>query len=222
MQMEEPFMPSPRKSEKTFTYADYAAWPEDERWELIDGVPYDMTPAPNRTHSLISKGCLKTLYDYFEGKPCEVHHAPFDVRLPEKEGKDEKNEKDESIKTVVQPDVLVVCDQDKLDEKGCRGAPDLVIEILSPSTASKDCLTKRHVYEKHGVRELIIIDPTNRLVQVYVLEKKGKFAPTQMFADHERVASAIFPGLIFDLTKIFPALPKIVRESPRKYLSQRK
>ena len=144
-----------RKLGGRFTYGDYRSWSEEDRWELIDGVAYDMTPAPARIHADLSMALLKQLLAYFEGKPCKVYYAPFDVRLPE------GNEPDDEIETVVQPDLLVVCDDKKLDDKGCRGAPDLVIEILSPATASKDCILKRALYEKHGVREFWLVDPAN-------------------------------------------------------------
>lgn len=205
-----------KKPEKKMTYADLANWPEDERWELIDGVAYDMTPAPGVAHADVSIALEQELFAFFKGKPCKVYHAPFDVRFPE------ADEADENVTIVLQPDILVVCDPKKLDKKGCRGAPDMVIEILSPATASKDCIKKRLIYEKHGVKEYVIIDPTNRLAQVYVLAKNGTYLPTVFHADHETFASAVFPGLAFDLTKIFPPQTNIVRESPRKYLTKRK
>ncbi|MFZ2958653.1 MAG: Uma2 family endonuclease [Candidatus Ozemobacteraceae bacterium] len=199
-------------TEQRFTYGDYCTWPEDERWELIDGVPYDMTPAPSRTHSKLSVELVRQFLPYFEGKPCEVHYAPFDVRLPR------NKEPDDEVETVVQPDILIVCDEKKLDDKGCRGAPDLVIEILSPSTAPKDHITKKHLYEKHGVKEYWLVSPTDRLVTVYQLEPDGKFGRSRIFGDTDKIEVALFPGLEIDLTRVFPALHRVVRESPRKYL----
>ncbi|MFZ2958655.1 MAG: Uma2 family endonuclease [Candidatus Ozemobacteraceae bacterium] len=199
-------------AEQRFTYGDYATWPEDERWELIDGVPFDMTPAPSRFHADIS-GALEDLFrSFFRDKPCKMYHAPFDVRLPE------KNEPDDEIETVVQPDIVIICDEKKLDDKGCRGAPDLVVEILSPSTASRDCITKKALYEKHGVKEYWVVSPTDRLVTIYQLEPDGKFGRSRIFGDTDKVKVALLPGLEIDLTGVFPALHRVVRESPRKYL----
>ncbi|MFZ2959495.1 MAG: Uma2 family endonuclease [Candidatus Ozemobacteraceae bacterium] len=201
-----------KPDERRFTYGNYCTWPENERWELIDGVPFDMTPAPSRQHSYISGNLAFLLHKFFLGKPCEVHNAPFDVRLPR------NNEPDDEVETVVQPDILVVCDEKKLDEKGCRGAPDLVIEIISPSTASKDHITKKHLYEKHGVKEYWLISPGDRLVTIYQLESNRKFGIPRVFGDTDKIEVALFNGLEIDLTSVFPLLPRIVRESPCKYL----
>ena len=201
------------RSKKKYTYSDYCSWGDEERWELIEGVPFDMTPAPLRVHSNIAMGILKQLFPYFEGKPCEVHAAPFDVRLPR------GNETDGKVDTVVQPDILVICDEKKLDEKGCRGAPDLVIEILSPSTASKDAVLKRRIYEKHGVREFWTVDPANRIVYLYSRNEAGEFGKPDTFGDSEIIKDPLFPGLEIDLKRVFPKLPpRVVKESPRKSL----
>ncbi len=208
-------MPKPPigKKQGKFTYGDYCTWGEDERWELIEGVPYDITPAPLRVHSTIAGGILKQLLPFFDGKSCEVHFAPFDVRLPKgKEG-------DEKVDTVVQPDILVVCDEKKLDEKGCRGAPDLVIEIFSPSSASRDAVLKRRIYEKHGVREYWTVDPANRIVYLYSRTESGEFGKMVVFGDADVIKDPLFPGLEIDLKRVFPKLPpRVVKESPRKYL----
>ena len=135
--------------QETYTYGDYLRWDDGERWELIDGVAYNMTPAPNRRHQAILRELSYQFTAFLAGKPCEVYFSPFDVRLPE------HNEKDEEVTTVVQPDLVVICDPDKLDDRGCRGAPDLVNEILSPSTSRKDMKTKLELYEKRGVREYL-------------------------------------------------------------------
>lgn len=197
---------------RLFTYADYCSWPEEERWELIDGVAYDMTPAPSRLHASISGDLFFALKRFFDGKPCEVYAAPFDVRLPV------NGEPDDQVETVVQPDILVVCDGKKLDDKGCRGAPDLVIEILSPATASKDCILKRALYEKHGVREFWLVDPANRMVTVYSLAADGLFGKSAVYSAEDTVQVGLFPDLKIDLAGIFPPLPQVVRESPARYL----
>lgn len=136
-----------RKHDEHYTYRDLLSWPEDQRWELIDGVAYDMTPAPIRRHQEILGDLHLQIGNFLIGKPCRVYMAPFDVLIPK------HDEGEEEIDTVVQPDIAVVCDRSKLTERGCKGAPDLVIEILSPSTAEKDTLTKLKLYERAGVKE---------------------------------------------------------------------
>lgn len=118
--------------EKRYTYGDYLTWPDEERWELIEGVPYDMTPAPSTNHQRILGELFRQISTFLLDRDCEVFIAPFDVRLPE------GDEADEQIITVVQPDIAVICDPAKIDRRGCRKAPDFIIEILSPSTAAKD------------------------------------------------------------------------------------
>ena len=204
--------PEIKRAEKKFTYGDYCTWPDDERWELIDGVAFDMTPAPSRQHSLVQGALQDILRPFFRGKPCEVHNAPFDVRLPKGQ------EADELVDTVVQPDLLVVCDEKKLDDKGCRGAPDLVIEILSPSTSSRDHVTKKYLYEKHGVKEFWIVSPTDRRIIVYALESSDRFRDAVIYSDIDIIKCQLFPGLEVDLGYVFSSIPRIVRESPKKYL----
>ncbi|HAE40730.1 MAG TPA: Uma2 family endonuclease [Candidatus Riflebacteria bacterium] len=203
-----------RKRKQQFTYGDLCTWPEGERWEIIDGIAYDMSPAPLRIHAELTIALVMAFGLYLRDKPCKVYTAPFDVRLPD--GKEHDNE----VKNVVQPDILVVCDEKKLDEKGCRGAPDLVIEILSPSTASKDCIQKRNLYEQQGVKEFWTVDPTNRLVHVYVLGPDGQYGKPAVFTDCGMVTVSIFDDLKINLRDVFPRQLKVVRESPRKYMDE--
>lgn len=126
-----------KKPEYEFTYGDYYKWDDGKRCELIYGVAYDMTPAPLRTHQEISGYIFYMFYDYLKGKDCKVYEAPFDVRLPE------GDEAADDVPTVVQPDILVVCDKSKLDRRGMRGAPDLAVEILSEHTLKKDMTVKK-------------------------------------------------------------------------------
>ncbi|MCB2264401.1 MAG: Uma2 family endonuclease [Candidatus Thiosymbion ectosymbiont of Robbea hypermnestra] len=144
-----------------FTYADYCTWPEEERWELIDGEPYAMSPAPARIHQDVVVELARQIGNHLQENPCRVYVAPFDVRLPD------HNEADEAVTTVVQPDIAVICDPAKLDDKGCRGAPNWIIEILSPTTAAKDQIQKRTLYECHGVSEYWLVHPTDRILFVY-------------------------------------------------------
>ncbi|WP_365305251.1 Uma2 family endonuclease [uncultured Thiodictyon sp.] len=130
-----------------FTYGDYRRWPDDERWELIDGEAYNMCPAPTRIHQELVLEIAAQVHAFLRGGPCKVYVAPFDVRLPK------ADEADERVDTVVQPDIAVICDPGKLDDAGCRGAPDWIVEVLSPCTAAKDQREKRDAYERVGVRE---------------------------------------------------------------------
>jgi Uma2 family endonuclease len=156
-----------------------------------------MSPAPSRQHQSISGEIFKQLAIFLTGKDCEVYHAPFDVRLPE------ANEADEKIATVVQSDIAVVCDQNKLDDKGCKGALDFIIEILSPSTASKDFIEKLGLYEKRGVREYWIVDPFSSRVIVWVMRETGKYAAPKFYSDKDEIGVSVLSGLKISLDSIF-------------------
>jgi Uma2 family endonuclease len=186
-----------RKENNSYTYKDYLEWPEQERWELIEGVAYNMTPSPSRSHQKISAALFNALYQYLKGKNCEVYYAPFDVRLPE------GDEEDHQIKTVVQPDLVVICDPSKLDEKGCQGAPDLIMEILSPSTASKDYIAKLNLYEKNRVAEYWIIHPLDKIAMVYRLLNNGNYGRAEVYAEKDSVKVGIFDDFVIDLKEIF-------------------
>jgi Uma2 family endonuclease len=181
-------MNAARKLDTYFTYADYCRWPDEQRWELIHGEAYAMT-APLRIHQKISGEIFRQIGNYLQDKPCEPYIAPFDVRLPK------KDEADEKVDTVVQPDIAVICDPGKLDDKGCRGAPDWVIEVLSPSTALKDMNLKRDLYQTHGVREYWLIHPAERWLMVYRLNAQGLYALPEMFALAEATPVGIFDDL---------------------------
>lgn len=176
---------------ETYTYADYCAWPEAERWELVGGVAYAMA-APLRLHQRIVSTLAGQLHNYLQGKPCEFYVASFDVRLPL------HNEADDAVNTVVQPDLTVVCDKSKLDDRGCRGAPDWIIEVLSSSTTLRDMETKRKLYEQHGVREYWIIHPTDRWVMVYTLDGEGRYGSPDVHGMDEPTVALLFPALGVD------------------------
>ena len=180
-----------KQTRQSYTYADYQQWPEGERWELIDGEAYAMSPAPTRTHQAVVVELVRQIANFLEGKPCQVFVAPFDVRLPE------RNEADDQIETVVQPDIVVVCDESKLDEKGCRGAPDWIIEVLSPSTASKDHVRKKSLYERHGVREYWLVHPTDHVLTRYRLEGKA-FGPALIDETEGSTEVEALPGLAIE------------------------
>ncbi|MDD3132473.1 MAG: Uma2 family endonuclease [Bacteroidales bacterium] len=184
---------------KRYTYADYLTWMDDMRRELYDGFVKMMTPAPSRGHQKISVQLLRHLVLYLDRKKCEVYHAPSDVRLPKN-----KNNSDETIFTVLQPDLYVVCDLSKLDDRGCLGAPDLVIEITSPKTARRDLKDKYQIYEQHGVREYWIVNPSDENVLTFVLDANGKFQLAGLYAGDDKIPVHIFDGdLQIDLTEVF-------------------
>ncbi|HNX76523.1 MAG TPA: Uma2 family endonuclease [Candidatus Rifleibacterium sp.] len=196
-----------------YTYGDYCGWRDDQRREIIEGVPYNMT-GPSRQHAEISRELAFQFVSFFRGRPCQVYSAPFDVRLPR------GNEADDEIDTVIQPDLLVVCDEQKLDDRGCRGAPDLIIEILSPSTASRDCIQKRSLYERHGVREFWVVDPANRIVTVYLPGADKKFGKPEIYGDTDKINVAIVEGLEIKLDEVFPPEPaalRVVKEPPASF-----
>lgn len=156
----------PIRDEKTHSYGEYLTWPDHPRYELIDGVAWAMSPAPTRGHQRLLLELSRQISDALEDSDCEVDIAPFDVRLPE------GDEADAEIINVIQPDLIVVCDRNKLDERGCRGAPDWVIEVLSPGTAAHDQIRKLALYERHGVKEYWLAHPTDRVVTVYRMEEE--------------------------------------------------
>jgi Uma2 family endonuclease len=187
--------PAPRPGR--YTYADYLRWPEDERWELIAGVAYDMTPAPSRVHQDVLGALHLQVRPHLSRGPCRVYLAPFDVRLPGAGVSDDETD------TVVQPDLSVICDPAKLDDAGCRGAPDWVVEILSPRTAARDQVQKRTLYERHGVREYWLLHPVDRVLTVY--RRAGeRFGPAEVVEASGRTAVGVLPGLVIDWEAVFP------------------
>jgi len=178
-----------------YTYADYLTWPDEERWEIIDGIPYAMSPAPTRKHQGVLGELFRKFANYFDNKPCRVYVAPFDVRLAF------DYSDDHLVDTVVQPDISIFCKKDRLDDKGAVGAPDLVVEILSPSTTKKDIKTKLLLYQKYGVREYWMLEPEKETVEVVVLDENGKYNPGKEY--DAMITSSIFPELTIDLLTLF-------------------
>lgn len=188
-----------KKEEKIYTYGEYKTWPYDERWELIEGIPYDMSPAPRRFHQEISVELLTLIKQFLKGKNCKVYAAPFDVLLPAL-----GEENDDDVTTVVQPDISVICNRNKLTEAGCTGAPDWIIEILSPHTAKKDFSRKLPLYEKHGVKEFWIIDPGNKYIHIYLLNEDKKYPEDPIILDRTGIAqSSVLTGLTVDVEELF-------------------
>ena len=181
---------------KTYTYADYFKWQFKQRVELIKGKIFEMSPAPNRFHQEIAGTIHVRLWLFLENKPCKVYGAPFDVRLPR------RSKSDKTIITVLQPDVCVVCDLNKLDTRGCIGAPDIVVEVLSPGNNSKELKKKYEVYEEAGVLEYWLVSPQDQWMRVYTLVE-GKFRESPYFVAGDLVTSAVLPGFFLDLTDLF-------------------
>ena len=180
-----------------YTYGDYLKWPDEERWEIIDGVPYLMSPAPSVDHQKILGETFRQFANYLVGKKCDVFNAPFDVRLPA------ADEKDEDIQTVVQPDIVVICDKSKLDQRGYRGAPALIVEILSPSTSKKDLSEKYDLYERCGVKEYWVVFPLDKVLDVYLPDEEGKYRKADSYEKGDRVKPSIFDDLEIDLGLVF-------------------
>ncbi len=204
-------MAHPRENpDKKFTYADYLTWPDEEKWEILDGEAFDMTPSPGTEHQEILAGLVTQFHLYFRDRDCRVF-PDIDVILPS------RKEADEKVKTVFRPDLSVVCAPEKIDGKRIRGAPDLVVEILSPSTASYDCIKKRRAYEIAGVKELWLVQPSDRITMVFRLEGDGTFGKPLFFDRESKVSLPLFQGLEIDLSKVFPKPRREVRESPARY-----
>lgn len=182
-----------------YTYADYLSWSDEERWELIHGIPYNMSPAPSRKHQEIAGEMYRQIANYLSNKKGNVYIAPFDVRLAENYADDHL------IDTVVQPDLSIFCDSKKLDDKGAIGAPDWIIEILSPSTKDKDINTKLLLYQKYGVKEYWILDPDKDIVYTYTLDKTGKYPEVIEHSDKEKsISPSIFKDFKITLNTVLP------------------
>ena len=177
----------------SYSYSDYLKWKFKERVEIINGKIMAMSPAPNRLHQRISMKLTKAFLDVFNDHQCELYVAPFDVRFPDSNGK---------IKTVVQPDLCVICDPNKLDEKGCIGAPDLIVEILSPGNSKREMKDKYELYQEQGVSEYWIVRPEEQHIQIYVLEN-GRYIGVQPVVEGDVVTSIKFPALSFDTARLY-------------------
>ncbi len=191
---------------KSYTYADYLNWKFQERIELIFGKIFKMSPAPTSQHQHISVAMSSTIYNYLKGKPCRVFTAPFDVILPVTPG---------ISNTVVQPDITVVCNPSKITEHGCNGAPDLVVEVVSKSSVTRDLHEKYGVYEQAGVREYWIVHPQDRSLIIFFLNDKGKYQPSKPLTKGDMAASRVLPGLTIDLHELFT---DVVEEPEEEYL----
>jgi len=182
---------------KTYTYADYYGWDFDDRVELINGEIFPMGPTPNRLHQEIAFSIALKLGNYLIGKPCKAYFAPFDVRLFR------NSNDDKAIYTILQPDICVICELSKLDDRGCIGAPDIVIEILSPGNNKKELRNKYEVYEEAGVKEYWVIHPSERTFLKYTLDGEGFFRPSKLMIGGDEITTPILPGFYLDLEEVF-------------------
>ncbi len=183
----------------TYTYADYLRWELPEMVELIRGKIFKMSPAPSSSHQRVSMELSRQIANYLHKKSCQVFSAPFDVRLPGVAGKS----KDADITTVLQPDLCVVCDPEKIDERGCLGAPDWVIEILSKHTSRKDLREKFDAYEQAEVKEYWVVHPGEGTVLVYVLQDGIFVGDLRPYLKGDQLAPRLFPELSVDLDAVF-------------------
>jgi Uma2 family endonuclease len=186
-----------RKQDQKYTYADYLSWPDNERWEILDGTAYNMSPAPLIEHQRITMELSGIIWSYLRGKPCKVFVSPIDVYIPK-----QKEDSDDKIENVVQPDVIVVCDHSKIEKRGIRGAPDIVIEVLSPQTEKKDWNDKFNLYEKSGVKEYWIVDPSEQVVHQYV-NTNNRFNLVKMHEAGSVLESSVITGLKVEMIEIY-------------------
>lgn len=182
-----------------YSYADYLTWQFTEAVELIRGHIFPMA-GPNRRHQGISAVLSGHFYNYLLGNPCAYYAAPFDVRLYDQRKSARANR---DVYTVVQPDLCIVCDATKLDDAGCLGAPDLVVEILSPGNSAKEMRLKKELYEENAVREYWIIDPDHETAFQFVLTETNAYGPATILVSPEDLTSAVFPTLNVPLAEVF-------------------
>ena len=187
---------APLDRDERYSFADYLSWDSNEHIELIAGVPVKMAP-PSPTHQFISMALSAQLHNFLEGKKCRVVTAPFAVRLFEKDG-----DSPETVDTVVEPDISVICDRSRLDNHGYRGAPEMVIEILSPSTRRHDRMVKLNLYQKAGVKEYWVVSPEEGTVQVHLLTG-GRLSLHELYEKDDVAKVNVLDGCFVELSKVF-------------------
>ncbi|MBO9618950.1 MAG: Uma2 family endonuclease [Niabella sp.] len=184
---------------KKYSYADYLKWQFDEYVELIKGKLFKkMSPAPAREHQRIVMTVSGEISLYLKGKSCDVYPAPFDVRFPSS-----GPAADEKTYTVVQPDISVICDPSKLDERGCVGAPDMIVEVVSRGTAIRDWNFKYNLYQETGVKEYWIIEPVDRSLTIFILTEENKYLQTAVYAEEADIPVSVLPGFSIKWSDIF-------------------
>lgn len=186
------------KEDRIYTYADYLSWSEDIRVEIIGGAPY-LQAAPSRIHQEILSELHRQIANFLVEKECKVYPAPFHVVLD----LEHEIEYGEESQNVFEPDITVVCDKTKLDDRGCKGSPDMVIEIISPSTARRDKIEKFNKYEQAGVKEFWIIEPQEKIVSVFTIQQNQRYGRPDLYSDEDQVKVSIFDGLTINLNMVF-------------------
>jgi Uma2 family endonuclease len=181
-----------------YTWTDYLTWPDDERWEIIDGVAYSMAAAPSTRHQLVGGNLFSALHRNLRGSRCTPFIAPTDVRLSETD--------------VVQPDILVVCDPAKITPSHIEGAPDLVVEVLSPSTSAKDLREKKRLYQRAGVAEYLVVDPLEMYAQRYALSAEGCYGEPEIFGAQETLPLLRLEGVVIALWEVFEVEPSALEQ----------
>lgn len=184
----------------TYSYSDYLKWSFEERVELIKGRLFKMSPAPNRGHQAISRNLFLVIGNFLSKRKCEAYYAPFDVRFPERQGLSDKE-----TYTVVQPDICVICNLEILDDAGCNGAPDLIVEILSPSTSKKDLTNKFELYEEFKVKEYWVAYPGEKVLEVFYLDGE-KYSKSRKYVLGDHVESLVLQDLQLSIDEIFDNL----------------
>lgn len=184
---------------KKHTYADYLTWPENERWEIIDGAAH-MQSAPSWQHQSISGELYRQISNYLHDKPCRAFASPFDLCLAE------YKENDDEISNIVKPDIVIVCDERKLRKTGYFGVPDLIIEISSPSTTRLDRVVKFNKYEKVGVKEYWIVEPDGKYISVFTLQENKRYGRPELYTEEDKVQLAVFPDCTVDLKPVFEGI----------------
>lgn len=182
-----------------YTFADYLTWDESERWELIDGKPY-MMATPTTFHQTILGELFGQIREFLKDKPCRPYLdlAPFSVRLFETD-----DDTSDDVDTIVEPDLSVICEKNKVDQNGCKGAPDLIIEVLSPSNSRRDRFVKYNLYMRAKVREYWIVDPQEKTVQVFLLDENGVYKLTEMYGEKDTAKITILNDCPIDLSAVF-------------------
>lgn len=193
---------------KRYTYADYLTWRFKERVELIMGKIFQMSPAPKTDHQHISGIVFGELYNFLRKKSCKAFSAPFDVRLPHND-----QDSDDKTETVVQPDICVICDPEKIDENGCKGAPDLIVEVVSASSVRKDLHEKYDIYENAGVREYWIVQPRDKTLVIHGLNN-GVYQPSRIMTIGDIAKSKVLQGFELNLNEVFQ---DVVKEPQEEY-----
>ena len=187
----------PEKKTEKYTYADYLRFPEGQEWEIIEGIPYAMSPAPTWQHQFVSGEIFNQFKNYLKGKKCMVFASPFDLRIPE------ADEDGATVSNVVQPDITIVCDRTKLSQTGYEGTPFLIVEVLSPSTAKIDLKIKMHLYEKAGVKFYLIADVERKYITVYELDTDNKYKIKETFFEGDKITIAAFEGFELDVSSVY-------------------